>query len=228
MDVESGMKTNEHRRATDEGVEIQWEVCVSNFTYAEALAGRTQKYGRYEIGSYESAEHITDPARFPTSFTEAPELAALVQRGTLPPVAERIGQDPIVLKPVHSIGKYGGTLHRAFRSDTHASPDEQWFVTGPDSLLWWDNFTESGGWDTVVPNIARDFELSDDEATLTVLLRRGMRWSDGAPFTAEDIIFWYEEMYLNRDLVTEPHTRLLLFGEPIVIEMMDHYTVRFV
>jgi peptide/nickel transport system substrate-binding protein len=200
---------------------------VSRFTYAAALAGETQHYGRYEIGRFESAERVTNPTRFPTSFKEAPELAALVRAGKLPPVAERIGQDPIVLKPLHRIGTYGGTLHRAFRSDTRVAPDEQMFVSGPDSLLWWDNFTQSG-WEKVIPNIARDFELSDDETVVTVFLRRGMRWSDGAPFTSEDIMFWYEDMYLNRQLIPEPHSRMQLFGEPIIIETVDRYTVRYV
>jgi peptide/nickel transport system substrate-binding protein len=117
----------------------------------------------------------------------------------------------------------GGTLRRGFMSASRSGPDEELFLSGPDSLLWW-NYECTG----IVPNIARDFELSDDAKTLTVLLRRGMRWSDGAPFTAEDIIFWYEDMYLNNQLIPEPHSRMLLFGEPIVIEMVDRHTVRFV
>src|SRR5215468_2983737 len=52
------------------------------------------------IGTLEGPEVITDPARFPLSFKEAPQLTELVKAGKLPPVAERIGHDPIVLKPV--------------------------------------------------------------------------------------------------------------------------------
>jgi peptide/nickel transport system substrate-binding protein len=183
-----------------------------------------RKLGRYEIGKIESAEVITDPAKFPTSFTEAPELAALVQQGTLPPVRERIGQDPLVLKPVHRIGKYGGTLRRGFHSPdlNHSEPDEEFFASGPDSWFAWDH---TYNW--IVPNIARDFELSDDAKTLTVFLRRGMHWSDGVPFTADDVLFWYEDMYLNKQVVAEPHANLMLFGDPITIEMVDRLTVLF-
>ena len=60
------------------------------------------------IGTLEGPEVITDPAQFPKKFSEAPQLAALVKAGKLPPVPERIGQDPLVIKPVHEIGKYGG------------------------------------------------------------------------------------------------------------------------
>ena len=49
----------------------------------------------------------------PEDLREAPELAALVQQGSSP-VADRIGQDPLVYKPVHEIGKYGGILHKSF------------------------------------------------------------------------------------------------------------------
>jgi peptide/nickel transport system substrate-binding protein len=186
-------------------------------------AATPQMLGRYELGKIEGAEVITDPARFPKSYTEAPELAALVQEGKLPPVAERIGQDPLVLKPVHSIGTHGGTLHRGFISTNRSGPDEELFLSGPDSLFWW-NYQST----EVIPNIARGFELSDDAKTLTILLRRGMHWSDGAPFTADDIMFWYEDMYLNRQLIPEPHRRMLLFGDPIVIERCDQHAVRFV
>src|SRR5262245_49931322 len=60
----------------------------------------------------EGGEVVTDLSRFPTSFHEAPEFAQLVHAGKLPPVAERIGEDPLVIKPVRDIGTYGGTLRR--------------------------------------------------------------------------------------------------------------------
>jgi peptide/nickel transport system substrate-binding protein len=146
-----------------------------------------------------------------------------VQRGTLPPVAERIGLDPLVLRPVHGIGTYGGTLHRAFRTDSRSGPDEELFASGPDRWLWID-FTYTN----LVPNIARGYELSNDAKALTILLRRGMHWSDGAPFTSDDVLFWYEDIYLNTRLIPTPHPRMQLFGEPIVIEMVDRYAFRFV
>ena len=66
------------------------------------------------IGTLEGPEVITDPARIPKQFSEAPQLAALVKAGKLPPVTERLGQAPLVIKPVHEIGKYGGTWRRGF------------------------------------------------------------------------------------------------------------------
>ena len=57
------------------------------------------------IGKLEGPEVITDSAKFPKTFNEAPQLAALVKAGKLPPVSERIGQDPLVIKPLKEIGR---------------------------------------------------------------------------------------------------------------------------
>src|SRR5689334_13372699 len=66
------------------------------------------------IGKLEGAEVVTDPARYPKSFKEAPQLAELVKAGKLPAVAERVSQDPLVIKPLRETGKYGGTWRRGF------------------------------------------------------------------------------------------------------------------
>src|SRR5262245_20469841 len=62
----------------------------------------------------EGGEVISDPAQLPTTFKESPEFAQRVAAGKLPKVADRIGQDPLVIKPVHEIGKYGGQIRRGF------------------------------------------------------------------------------------------------------------------
>src|SRR3989475_2028535 len=73
------------------------------------------------IGKLEGAEVVTDPARYPKTFKEAPQLAELVKAGKLPPVQERIGQDPLVVKPLREIGKYGGARRRALPRPLHTS-----------------------------------------------------------------------------------------------------------
>src|SRR3989475_10377542 len=60
------------------------------------------------IGKLEGPEVVTDAAKLPKSLKEAPQLAELVKAGKLPPVAERVGQDPVVIKPLREVGKYGG------------------------------------------------------------------------------------------------------------------------
>ena len=170
----------------------------------------------------ESGRIVTDLAAMPRTFNESPMLAELVAAGRLEQVEERIGRDPIVIEPLHGIGRYGGTLRRAF-----VGPGDQWglvrMASGPDSFLHWDK-----DWRAVRPNIARDFRFSDDYRVLTLSLRRGMRWSDGAPFTADDVLFWYRDLYLDRRIVAAPSASMLVDNRDVLIEKLDDFTVRFV
>ncbi len=197
--------------------------CVTPTTTASPTPAPTDTpgtAGKYALGKLEGAELITETSKYPKSFKEAPELADLVKQGKLPPVADRIGQDPLVLKPVHEIGKYGGVMHKAFIGTQDGTAFR--FACGPDSLLWFD-----WQWKKIVPNIARGFDQSADGKTLTIQLRRGMKWSDGVPFDADDIMFWYLDIYKNKDLVPSPSADLQINGKEVTIEKVDQYTIRF-
>ena len=52
-------------------------------------------------------------------FGEAPMLAERVRSGALPPVSERLPENPVVIVPMEEIGTYGGTLRRALRNREH-------------------------------------------------------------------------------------------------------------
>ncbi|HVQ92580.1 MAG TPA: ABC transporter substrate-binding protein [Mycobacteriales bacterium] len=162
-----------------------------------------------------------DPASFPTVLRESPVFARRFAEGLLPPVAARVGRDPLVIRPVHGVGRYGGTLRRGFIGVADRMNGAR-LCAGPDSLLYWDFRCEN-----VVPNIAWGYELGDGDRVLTLRLRRGMRWSDGAAFTAEDIVFWREDISLHPDLGASS-TALLAGGKPVRVEMVDALTVRYV
>src|SRR6267378_2054558 len=173
------------------------------------------------VGKLEGPEVITDAAKAPKTFKEAPQLAELVKAGKLPPVAERIGQDPLVIKPLKEIGKYGGTWRAGF-----TGPADFWngfrCCSGPDHLMFWD-YTG----DKVMPNLAKGLEMQDGGKAWLLHLRRGMKWSDGKPFTADDFVFWFEDIYRNKDLVPTPSAAMAINGKQGVIEKVDTYTVRF-
>ncbi len=188
---------------------------------APGTAQTPMKLGANLIGKLEGAEVITDPALFPKTFKEAPQLAELVKAGKLPPVQQRIGQDPLVVKPLREIGKYGGTWRRGFTGPFDTSNGHR--VAQNDKLLYYD-YTGT----KLVPNIARGWEVSPDGKVTTLLLRRGMRWSDGQPFTADDFIFWYQDVYLNKDLLPTPLAVMMVGGKPLVMEKVDASTIRFV
>ena len=135
---------------------------------------------------------------------------------------ERIGRDPLVIEPLHEIGRYGGTLRRAINGPNDIAGVVR-FASGPDGFLYWDPL-----WTTPRPNIARNFELSQAGRVVTLFLRRGMCWSDGAPFTADDVLFWYEDLYLDRRVVPAPSESLHVDGEDVAIRKVDAETVQFV
>ena len=189
---------------------------------APAAAKPTEKIGKELIGKLEGPEVIVDASKFPKQFKEAPMLAELVKAGKLPPVDQRVSQEPLVVKPVHEIGKYGGTWRRGF-----TGPADKWngyrAATGPDHLLFWDYTGEKA-----VPNVAKGWELSPDGKATTLFLRKGMKWSDGHPFTADDFMFWYEDLYQNKELFPTPTSALAINGKQGKLEKVDETTVRFV
>jgi peptide/nickel transport system substrate-binding protein len=175
------------------------------------------------VGEIEGPEIVTDPSQFPTSFSEAPMLTEMVEAGDLPPVEERLPEasELLVIKPVHEIGQYGGVWHRGFTGPADGQNGHR--VAGGDRLLFWSstNFPE------MVPNLAKSWETGDDGRTLTVSLRQGVKWSDGEPFTADDIMFWYEDMYLNEELVPVKSPFFSVNGKAGKLVKVDDYTIEF-
>jgi len=187
-----------------------------------AAPAEEEKLGASLIGTIEGPRLVTDASQFPTEFSEAPMLAELVAAGTLPPVEERLPDpaDLLVIEPLNEIGKYGGTWRRGFTGPGDGQNGHR--VAGSDRLLFWDseNFPE------LTPNLAKSWEVSEDSTTVTVMLRKGLKWSDGAPFTTADIIFWYEHMYQNKELVPVP-SPFFNTEKGATLEAVDEYTVKF-
>jgi peptide/nickel transport system substrate-binding protein len=188
---------------------------------AAAATKPDDKIGKHLIGELEGPEIITDAAKWPKSFKEAPMLAELVKSAKLPPVEQRITQDPLVVKPVKEIGTYGGTWRRAFTGPADWSSGVR--VGGTDREIGWD-YTGT----KLVPNIVRSWEVSPDGKTTTLNLRRGMKWSDGHPFTADDYLFFYEDMYSNKELTPTPAPQLVTKSGHGTMEKVDETTVRYV
>jgi peptide/nickel transport system substrate-binding protein len=187
---------------------------------AEGGAAETGPGGNTLIGKLEGPEVLTDPAQVPRSFNEAPTLAELVKAGKLPPVKERIGDDPLVVKPLREIGQYGGIWRRGFTGPADTSAGQR--VNESDHLTYFD-YTAT----KVVPNIAKSWDVSDDGRTFTFHLRRGMKWSDGHPFTADDFLFWVEDMYQNKDLIPTPSPYFATNGRQGKLLKVDAYTVKY-
>ena len=153
------------------------------------------------------------------SFSEAPMLAALVKAGKLPPVAKRLPEEPMVVKPKDAIGKYGGSIRAPALGPTGSGWDIM--KTRAQNLLFYES-----DFSTIVPNVAKGWDFSGDAKSLTLYLRKGMKWSDGTPLTADDIMFTFEDILLNDDLTPVKPGNLSPGGELFKIVKIDDYTFR--
>lgn len=185
---------------------------------AQAQSNQFEQSGL--VGTLEAPAMITDPAKWPKVTGEAPQLAALVKEGKLPPVAERVGSEPMVLQPLRSIGQYGGTWRRGFLGRGDGENGNR--IRSGDKLLFWDKTGTE-----IMPGVAKRYALSEDGRRTTLFLRKGMRWSDGAPFNADSFMFWYEDMYQNKDIVPSPAPEMSIGGKPARLVKIDDVTVAF-
>ncbi|WP_417525304.1 ABC transporter substrate-binding protein [Marinovum sp.] len=154
------------------------------------------------------------------AYDEAPALAEQVAAGSLPPVDERLPAEPLVMDLIDGPGEYGGTLRRAILGggDQHNMVR----TIGSDNMVRW-----SPDWSEVRPNIAKTWDVSDDASKFTFHLREGMKWSDGAPFTADDIMFWYEDVFSNPQLTPNKDATFVGPEGPVVVRKIDDVTVEF-
>lgn len=154
------------------------------------------------------------------AYQQAPSLDAQVASGDLPPVEERLPANPIVIEPLESIGQYGGTWHLG----TRGGGDEVIYIrtAGYSMLVRWNT-----DWTAVIPDVAESYEVNDEGTVFTFHLREGMKWSDGVPYTADDIVFAINDIYLNPELNAAAPNWYMAGGEPGKVEKVDDYTVQF-
>ena len=51
--------------------------------------------------------------------------------------------------------------------------------------------------------LAKSWEISPDKTKITFTMREGLKWSDGEPLTVDDVVFTYNDIYLNQDIPTD-------------------------
>ena len=158
-------------------------------------------------------------AAAPSKYNEAPMLAEMVANGELPPVDERLPLNPLVITPEEEIGDYGGVWNRLA---TSAGDNQLGGKVGGEHLV---RYNKDGS--QINPNVFESWEVSSDGSTFTFHLRPGMRWSDGEHYTANDLLFYYEDVLLNEELTSSFPNWLMIDGEHVVIEKLDDYTIQF-
>ncbi|GIW90743.1 MAG: peptide ABC transporter substrate-binding protein [Pirellulaceae bacterium] len=172
------------------------------------------------------AEATTTPAASegtagaaPSQYNEAPMLAELVAQGQLPPVDERLPEEPLVLEPVEEVGQYGGIWHKVDSSDSLGWTRQTIMV---EPFLKW-NRDASG----MRSNLVTSWEWNEDATQLTVHFRRGIQWSDGVPLTVDDYLFWWNDMVLNENVPVNPPHGTTVGGQVMQVEKVDDYTLQY-
>lgn len=163
---------------------------------------------------------ITSLVGFATvlAFNENPMFAEKVKKGELPPVEERLPKEPFVVTPYDEIGTYGGTLRGISIS----------YESGTSEIMSWRHvnmvrFDDDNS--TIVPNVAKEWRWNDDFTEILFRLREGHRWSDGAPFTVDDIVFWMDDIILNEEIHKATPSPWGSMGSSV--EKIDDVTVKF-
>ncbi len=141
------------------------------------------------------AQPTKPPAAPASKYKEAPMLTELVKAGKLPAVDQRLPTNPAVVEAAE-VGQYGGIWRRG----TLGPSDFNGVARIIDDALV--IFSPDGG--SVVMKYAESVTPSADFKSWTVKLRKGSKWSNGDPFTTDDIMFWYKDALQNKDLVPSP------------------------
>lgn len=173
---------------------------------------------QYELSEFEAAAGCS------MEFSENPAIGDLNARiagnPALPPLADRLPAEPLVVVPYDSVGHYGGTFD-ALSNATEAGTSDFLSVRHVNLVRYSDNLQ------TIVPNVAKSWEWNDDYTQLTFHLRKGHKWSDGAPFTSADVKFWYDNLMFDSNVIEKPKDYVLVGGERMTVDTPDETTVVF-
>src|SRR5262249_14781718 len=153
-----------------------------------------------------------------SSGHEAPRLAQLVTAGKLPPLAQRLPEHPRVME-ADAEAVYGGELRTLIGT---LKDTKLLFVYGYARLIGFDRDYH------LVPDIAERVDVTDGGRTFTFRLRKGHRWSDGAPFTSADFEYFWNHVANNDELSPGgPPSTLSVDGETPNVSFPDPWTVRY-
>lgn len=129
------------------------------------------------------------------TYSESPMLAERVAAGQLPPVEERLPANPRVVEfPWSQVGTYGGDFRDPFVGDAFWSSQMVFWTFWKGLVNWNESYSD---W---VPNIAESVDVSEDATTYTFHIREGIKWSDGVPFTSDDVLFVINDILGNEEL----------------------------
>lgn len=152
---------------------------------------------------------------------EPPYLSDRVAAGELPPVFDRIPENPLIVdfaSQGQTIGRHGGDLRMLMAK---GKDTRQITVYGYARLVKYNQDLE------LVPDLLESVDVEDGRI-FTMKLRPGHRWSDGHPFTSADFRYWWEDVVHNEELYPSgPPAYMKVAGTYPTVEFLDDTTVRY-
>ena len=188
---------------------------------AVCLLGTSLAWGKgYNLDEYEKVTGKKIEA-----FHESPMLRVKVAAGELPPVEERLPENPFVQEPWEEIGKFGGTLELINNGGLLDWVNADNCVGSAPSPAIHPRYAYLGG--EILPGFLESWEMSKDAKTWTFQIRKGLKWSDGVPVTTDDVRYAFEDVYFNKELYPARAFEFLEWGgERVKLEIVDDYTFR--
>ena len=211
---------------------LVWTALAGTLVLALAACGGLAELPAAEAPMAE--EPAAEEPMAESAYNESPMLAEMVAAGTLPPVEERLPNEPyvvtnqqLVLSYDTEIGKYGGTMRLP---QDGPGGDPSLFIGMNEPLIW-----APGGFRYDMGlhgNVLRDWEANDNYSTFTMHMREGMKWSDGEPLTTADVDFAWNDVILNEEITPAPplYLRTASGADNAVasVEILDDYTFKVI
>jgi len=157
----------------------------------------------------------------PLQLIETPFFEADVKAGKLPPVTDRLPNAPQIVTfkgAEKKRGRHGGDLLMLM-----GKPKDVRIMTiyGYARLVVYNEDLE------IVPDILEKFEVKEGRQ-FTLYLRKGHKWSDGKPFTADDFLYYWENVANNKKLSKSGlNQKLMAAGKGPKFEVLNETTVRY-
>ena len=155
------------------------------------------------------------------NFSANPLFSARVSSGDLPSIDQRLPKEPLVILPYDAIGNYGGTLKGAALA----------MESGTSEILGWRQVNlvrMSKDNVTLTPDVAKSWKWNSDSTEVTFRLREGHKWSNGEPFTVDDVVFFMDDIIHNKELNAEIPSSWMHGGKPVRVQKVDDLNVKFI
>lgn len=200
--------------------------CLANDPPDQRLRTATQSSAfSFDINRTKAPMTLDSEILKQRAFKQSPIWEREVSSGVLPSVSDRLPANPRVIIPFKEIGTYGGKIRRAITGDIVQVPATM--KAKDEGLL---TFAHPMG-DSIEPNLAERWEFRNEGKELYIYLREGIKWSDGHPFTSDDVLFYYNDLVFDDDARpidrTVTPSAFQVEGKPIRLEKIDDLTLKF-